>query len=120
MKQHSEVPIPWEHPVMPTPAIVETLATVNAMAMTDAAAQEWSNALLYTLPLQNLPPHAMRNAEEDTGSWLHLALSVVHQAVNDAARGDPDALAWLLTEGTYWLEELHISPLIVDAWAADL
>jgi hypothetical protein len=114
MKPYTETSIPWEHAAMPTPAMAETLI------MSDAEAQEWSNALLYTLPLQDLPPHVTRDVEDDAGSWLQLALSVVHQAVNDAAQGDPDALAWLLTEGTCWLEELHISPLIVDAWAADL
>jgi hypothetical protein len=58
--------------------------------------------------------------DERTVSWLNLALSVIHQAVRDAAGGDPDALAWLLSEGKSWLEELDVSPLIVDAWAADL
>jgi hypothetical protein len=123
MKWDSEAPIPWEHPYL-QPDLQTATPGINQRHYGHQTrrqlANEWSNALLYTLPLQQMGTSGARDEGDDAGSWLNLALSVVHQAVRDAARGDPDALAWLLSEGKHWLEGLDISPLIVDAWAADL
>jgi hypothetical protein len=120
MKWDSEAQISWERPYLQPAVSLATRVAVNESPSMQQLSDEWSNALLYTLPLQQLGMGGARDESEAGGSWLQLALSVVHQAVRDAAQGDPDALAWLLTEGKHWLEELHISPLIVDAWAADL
>lgn len=123
MKWDSEASISWEHPYL-QPDCLPATAGLNQRRyghqVRQRLANEWSNALLYTLPLQQMGTSGTRDEADGASSWLDLALSVVHQAVRDAAQGDPDALAWLLSEGKSWLEGLDISPLIVDAWAADL
>ncbi len=119
MKWDSEGPITWERPYLQRVSTVAVMDNQHSQQL----ANEWSNALLYTLPLQQMGTSEVRNEPTEykqAGSWFNLALSVVHQAVRDAAQGDPEALAWLLTEGKNWLEGLDVSPLIVDAWAADL
>jgi len=53
-------------------------------------------------------------------AWQELALSVVRQALRDAAQGEYEALCWLITEGRDWLIALGVSEWIVDAWGLEL
>lgn len=48
--------------------------------------------------------------------WSTLAVSAVHQAFDDAAEGNYDALLWLLGEGRVWLTAAGLPIEVVDSW----
>lgn len=52
--------------------------------------------------------------------WSKLAVSVVRQALHDAAEGNYDALLWLVNEGRAWLAAAGLSIDVVDSWGVKL
>lgn len=75
----------------------------------------WTAALVHALASQ-----VENKASDGLSAWHELALSIVRQSLVDAGEGDYDALDWLITEGREWLDELGVSPWIVDVWECDL
>ena len=75
----------------------------------NSADDAWTEALICALTLSQVEVFDSKSLSP----LQALALSVVRQSLIDAARGDYDALWWLLTEGRVWLDELGISSWIV-------
>ena len=76
----------------------------------------WTTALVHALASQS----NNEASSESLSPWHELALSIVRQSLVDAGEGDYDALAWLISEGREWLDELGVSPWVVDVWECDL
>jgi len=50
--------------------------------------------------------------------WKYIALAVIHAAIIDTRRGDPEALAWLLDVAPEWLDlcEVNFSAAAWRVW----
>ncbi|MBN1874283.1 MAG: hypothetical protein JXA33_08625 [Anaerolineae bacterium] len=96
--------------------------TGNLFFIQEAQPDDLSNKTLerWMSTVLALTPHSGKASSQPLSPWAELALSVVHQSLQDAAAGDYDALWWLVTEGRIWLMELDISPWIVDKWGTNL
>jgi hypothetical protein len=82
-------------------------------------------ALNESLSYGNGKEESWRVLAKSTGSaplsaWSTLAVSVLHQALHDAAEGDYDALLWLVGTGRAWLTAAGQSLEVVDAWGMKL
>jgi hypothetical protein len=79
------------------------------------------NELLSYSDSSEIPFDVLARPEtQPLSSWSTLAVSVVRQALHDAAEGDYDALLWMLGEGRAWLAAVGLSVDVVDSWGIKL